>query len=154
MKFSTREDIEAPIDAVFAAVTDFEHFERQAMRRGAEVVRLDSLAAPAVGMSWRSRVRIRGRLREIDSRLSEFEPERSLALASTSGGVESLFAVELLSLSRSRTRIRVTLDLRPTTFSARLFVQSLKLAKVSLSKRFEDRISEFATEVRRRQSPV
>ena len=34
MKLSTREDIAASIDAVFAELTDFDGFERAALRRG------------------------------------------------------------------------------------------------------------------------
>ena len=52
MKFSTNEDVEAPIDAVFEMLCDFESFERAAMRRGAEVQRVDQLVAPGVGMIW------------------------------------------------------------------------------------------------------
>ena len=41
MKFSTREDIEAPVDHVFAEVSDFAGFERRALRHGADITRLD-----------------------------------------------------------------------------------------------------------------
>ena len=37
MKFSSREDLDAPIDYVWQQVTDFVAFERQAMRRGADL---------------------------------------------------------------------------------------------------------------------
>ena len=40
MKFSTKEDIDAPIDAVFDMLCEFDQFERAAMRRGAEVLSL------------------------------------------------------------------------------------------------------------------
>ena len=55
MKFSTREDIEAPIEHVWAQISNFDAFERQALRRGAEIARSDSQGAP--GLTWRAPLR-------------------------------------------------------------------------------------------------
>ena len=52
MKFSTKEDIEAPIEDAFALFVDFDQFERSALRRGGQVRRTDSLKSKGVGMSW------------------------------------------------------------------------------------------------------
>ena len=43
MKFSAREDIDGAIEDVFRFLTDFEAFERQAIRRNVDVQRTDSL---------------------------------------------------------------------------------------------------------------
>lgn len=45
--------------------------------------------------------------------------------------------VGLVALLKTRTRILVSLDLRPTTLSSRLLVQSLKLAKDKLTNRLK-----------------
>jgi hypothetical protein len=47
MRITVREDMALPAGQVFAAVTDTGGFERRALRRGAEVRRLDGL--PALG---------------------------------------------------------------------------------------------------------
>lgn len=52
MKFSTREDIDLPIDQVFAQVSDLDQFERAALRRGVKIRRMDDSAQPKVGMAW------------------------------------------------------------------------------------------------------
>ena len=38
----------------------------------------------------------------------------------------------------------VALDMKPLNLSARLLIQSLKLAKSSLTKKFKDRVADYA----------
>lgn len=144
MKFSAREDIAAPIDQVFAALCEFETFERQAMRRGADVQRVDTRSEPGVGMKWKTRFSMRGRPREMDVELVRFDAPNEMQFRAVSPGIEAMFSVELLALSRSRTRMAIGLDLSPLNLSARLLVQSLKLAKTTLTKRFKLRVADYS----------
>lgn len=144
MKFSAREDVAAPIDKLFSALSDFEGFERQAMRRGADVQRIDPLTQPGVGMRWKTAFTMRGRRREMTLELVRYDVPNEMRFDLVSQGVTGTFAIELLALSRSRTRMSLALDIAPQTLSARLFVQSLKLAKSSLDKRFKLRVADYA----------
>lgn len=109
MKFSTREDVEVPIDQAFALICDFDAYERSAMRRGAEVRRVDDLSKPGVGMKWAASFKMRGKKRNLELEMTRFD--------------------------------------QPTNLSARLLVQSLKLAKNSLTKRYKLRVAEFAKNI-------
>jgi len=144
MKFSTNEDIEAPIDEVFEMFCDFESFERSAMRRGADVQRTDRMTVPGVGMTWRAAFELRGKPRKIDLEMVTFDRPHEIVLESTSPGMVSRTSFELIALSRNSTRIRVELEVKPLNLSARLLVQSLKLAKNSLTKKFKLRVAEHA----------
>lgn len=144
MKFSAREDISAPIDQVFDALCDFEGFERQAMRRGIEIQRVDKLTKPGVGMCWDIAFVMRGRPREVRLELTKFESPNEMVFDGKSSGIDADFTIELLALSRSRTRMAIALDITPLNLSARLLVQSLKLAKSNLTKRFKLRIADYA----------
>ncbi|MDF3416284.1 SRPBCC family protein [Sulfitobacter sp. M57] len=143
MKFSTNEDIEAPAEAVFEMLCDFEGFERSAMRRGAEVQRLDQLQKPGVGMMWQATFALRGKQRQMDVEMVTFERPNEIVLESTSPGLLATTGFELIALSRSSTRVKVELEIKPLNLSARLLVQSLKLAKTSLTKKFKQRVSEY-----------
>lgn len=143
MKFSTKEDIDAPIETVFTMLCDFEMFERAAMRRGAEVQRMDTQTAPGVGMGWRSVFSLRGKRREVEIEMITFDKPNEMAFEARSQGLLSLMSVELVALSKNRTRIMTSLDIKPLNLSARLLVQSLKLAKTSLTKKYKLRVAEF-----------
>lgn len=147
MKFTAKEDIEAPVEQVFALVSDFEGFERAARRRGAEVQRTDSLRIPAIGMTWSASFIARGRQRQLNIEMTEYEPPQVMRFHSLAQGLEADMKVELVALSRGRTRLSVDLDLKPKSISARLLVQSLKLAKANLNKKFHLRMADYARDL-------
>ena len=145
MKLSTREDIEACIDTVYSAVTDFDGFERQLLRRGVDVTRDETQPVDVPGVKWNARFKWRGRAQDLDAELVSIDAHQGYAIESRASGIVCMSVVDLVPLSKSRTRLFVSLDLRPTTLSSRLFVQTLKLAKGSLGRKFKARVSEFAS---------
>ncbi len=150
MRFATREDIAAPIEVVFGAVSDFNGFERAAMRRGADVVRLDEMKSPGKGMIWLAQFSFRNRQRNAKLRLVEYDPSNGLELYTRSSGIEASLLIDLVALSRNRTRMNLSLDLKPKTIPGRLMVQSLRMAKANLNKRFRMRVANFAEGVEER----
>lgn len=150
MQFSGKEDIEAPIERVFEEITDFQTFERSALRRGADVKRTDSLRAPGVGMSWHAAFKLRGKQRKVDVSVADYDPPNGITLGLMSASIEGQMIAELVALSRGRTRMTVTLVLQPRSLAARLMMQSLRLARGNLTKRFKVRLAEYAMDVEER----
>ncbi len=144
MKFSSKEDIETPIDRVFEQLTNFEIFERAAIRRGVEIERERDTAQPVVGMAWKARFEMRGRSREARVELMHLDRPNTMRFDAIGKGVDGSFFIDLLPLSPRSTRISVVLDIEPKTLSARLLIQSMKLAKTNLTKRFRKKVREFA----------
>lgn len=147
MKFSTREDIEAPMDHVFRMVSDFDGFERSALRRGVEVRRRDQLVQPNAELGWDVGFKFRNKKRQISGELVSYDPPNGLIFVTTGTGMTADVVVELLPLSRGRTRLSFSIDLRPSSIGGRLTIQSLKLAKSNLTRRFRNRVAGFATQV-------
>ena len=139
MQFTGREDIEAPIERVFE--------ERSALRRGADVRRTDKLKVPGVGMSWHAVFKLRGKQRKVDVSVVDYDPPNGIKLGLISPSIEGQMIAELVALSRGRTRMTVTLVLQPRTLAARLMMQSLRLARNNLTKRFKVRLAEYAAEI-------
>jgi len=147
MRLSAREDIAAPIEEVFAAVTDIAVIERQALRRGFDVMRLDGSGPPGVGTRWEVAFIYRGRPRIAITEIIGWDPGQQLLFVTESDGLRGHGEVDLTRLARSRTRLHFALTVRPETFRARLLVQSLKLAKSGLSQGFRDRVAKLARQI-------
>jgi hypothetical protein len=150
MKLSTRQDIAAPIDFVFQRATDFDAHGRQVMRRGIEIERADNLVQPGPGMCWNLAFTYRGKPRKMFGELVKLESPESFQIESQTLGIEALFTAEFMALSRGRTRLIAGLQLTPKALSARLLIQSLKLAKSKLDQGFSQRVAHFARDTQDR----
>ena len=150
MRFTTKQDIEAPVAFVFKTLADFDVWERAAMRRGAEIERTDTLTQAGAGMSWTSRFSYRGRARAVDLRLVTFDAPAQLAFAGQSAAVEGTAAVDMMEMSSRRTRIHVVAEVTPRTLAARLFLQSLRLARARVDRKFEQRVAQLAADIEHR----
>lgn len=152
MEFTTRQDIDAPIAFVFDEVTNFSSFERQALRQGAEVKRRDSLKQAGVGIGWDVTFSFRGKDRKISAQITEFDRPDSYRVQSVASSIETDLLVDLLPLSKGRTRLSVTMTLSAKNLGAKLMLQSLKVAKGNLNNRFRRRIEKFAADVAERHA--
>ena len=144
MEFHSKEDIEAPIAEVFGAISDFELLERSALRRGIEVQRIGDTAHPENGLTWDLSFHFRSKQRDIRMTLDSYTPVTGLALTGGGSGIDGKMEIELLALSPQRTRMSVTLKLSATSLTGRLLVQSLKLARGNLTRRFKLRLADYA----------
>jgi uncharacterized protein YndB with AHSA1/START domain len=144
MHFSTYNDVQAPIDWVFRQFTDFSTFERQALRRGAAIRRLNPDQTEALGAAWDVRFQFRGKDRQMRAEISRFDPPNGLTMTATSPNLGGMCTVDLVALSRTITRMTIRTDITANSLSARLLLQSLRLAKAALNKRYETTIATFA----------
>ena len=154
MKFVAHEDVEAPIEFVFDQVSDFAAIERSVLRRGAEVQRVDDLEERRPGMQWDVAFDLRGKRREMQLELTELDRPNGMVIASRSPNMAGQMVLDLVALSRSRTRINTEIDVSPKTLAAKLLVQSMKLAKGNLTKRFRQRVAEYAKDLEDRYKDV
>ena len=155
MKLSTRQDIEVPLARVFEDFADVEAWERAALRRGADITRTDSLGTIAPGMVWHAIFDYRGKPRDMVVTLAEIDAPYRLVFGGTSSSVDGTLTVEFLELGARRTRVMIGTEIKPRTLSARLFVQSLKLAKTKVRTRFEARVAKLCADIedRHRAAP-
>ncbi|MDZ4393569.1 SRPBCC family protein [Cypionkella sp.] len=154
MRFATKQDIEAPIADVFQILTDFETWERAAMRRGAEVARTDKLRSTAAGMRWSARFSYRSKPRSMELELTQIEVPTLLRFAAIAPSVEGVASVELMELGGKRTRLHLVLDVTPRSLTARLFLQSLRLARARIDRKFDQRTAQLAGEIEARYRAV
>lgn len=150
MKLSTQEDTDVPIAEVFKMLCDFEHYEKTAQRRGADVTRVGGWSEPARGNTWSARIDLNGKARQFELELSRFEPPQEMVFDMTSKGLSGVLGLELIALSRTRTRLVVGFELRPVSLQARLLVQSMKLGKSTLTSKYKQRVAGYVAEMQER----
>ena len=143
MKFSTRQDADLPAEALFRAVSNFDDIGRMLTRRGAVVRRLDALSEPGTGMNWQISFDWRGRQRDVAVELARFDPPEMLILQGQSDLFDLTIQMTVLALSRNKSRLIFETDVLPRGMKARLLLQTAKLGKSQLDRKFAKRIGDF-----------
>lgn len=147
MKFSSRTEIDAPPQDVFARLSDFDRIEAMARERDVTVERLDDLSNGPSGARWQIVFDYRGKNRTCEADIAAFVQNEQIAARGQMEGLTVFGNVELVEYEAGKTRMFCTVDLKPTTMRARLLVQSLKLAKSALDKRFAKRLTQFGKRI-------
>lgn len=148
MHIHTRADIEAPQDFVFRHITDFDHFERAAMRRGARVSRVQDGGGP--GTAWDIAFHFRGRDYDVRTTVTGMDPPEALRLDSLARGLTGVTRAELVPLSPRATRLSLDLEIGAAGMAGRLLLQPVKLVKGRIEERIAARVGAWAEEVGRR----
>jgi len=147
MQFTSVQDINAPLEFVFLQLSDFESYEAYAMRIGAQIERRDELTTTKAGMIWNFVGELRGKMRDIDIELTTFSRPSDLAFHCTSSGIKADIKIRAMPLTKKQTRIKIATDIRPRSIPARLIMQSARLAKNSLNRKYNHRIWEYASHI-------
>ncbi|PYE83959.1 SRPBCC family protein [Pseudoroseicyclus aestuarii] len=146
MKFAAKTEIAAPQQFAFDQLSDFARFEEAIRARGAQLQRQPAEQG-LLGTRWDGEVAFRGRHREVGAELTQWDPPAGYGLSVDSGGFVGDFVLALRPLDAARCALSVELVLEPTSMSARLMLQSLKLARGNLERRFSDRVQAQGQEI-------
>lgn len=145
MKFTTRKDANIPAERLFEAVNDFDRLERIIRRRKAQITRIDpetdEVTAWNVAFDWR------GRRRELRFAVTEQTPHETLRLEGAIEAFDLAMTITFVALTTLRSRVIAEVEARPRTMKARLIMQTAKLSKGKLDKRYAQNIAAFVDQL-------
>jgi len=149
MKLTAKSDLDTPVGFVFETLTDFPHWEREGVRRGIDIERAPGPVA-GVGAGWKISGRYRGKQRKLQLRIVRLVPDQQIEYAIDSPSVEGSVVLETTALSARRSRVRMVIDVKPKTLAARLFLNTLRLAKGRVESRLDSRLEKLGVYVKLR----
>lgn len=145
MKFSTRVDAEKYALETFDTVNDFDRLEELLIARGASVARVDNAESGKVGTAWDIVFDWRGKERELRLEVTRFDRPERVTMKGQSESLDITIDTTVIALSDSRSRVVYELEFRPRNMRAMLMLQTAKLGKPRLDRRFERRIRDLVT---------
>ncbi|MCU0826317.1 MAG: SRPBCC family protein [Tabrizicola sp.] len=147
MKLTSKIDLEVPARFVYDILADHDAWEREALQRGVEIERPVDMPTSGVGASWKLRFRFRGKSRKVLVRIEEMQPESRMALSFEGQALAGESEMDIIALSPRRTRLRTAVTVRPKTLAARLFLNTLRLAKRRVQGRLDRRLGQLGARI-------
>lgn len=137
MKFKVSEDVDAPQAMVWDQFTDFSGLEQDVRGRGATLTRLGNWTQSTQGAEWRGEVTVRGKSRPISAKITQMVAPELCVIDSRIGGMKCHQELSFVPLSPVITRVGLVLELSADTLTARLLLQTLKLARGRVLQRLQ-----------------
>ena len=150
MKLTAKTDLEVPAAFVFATLVDHPSWERDAVRNGAEIERPPGSPVTGLGAAWRVRGQFRGKARKVLLTVTELVENQRVVLTLDGPTIEGSARFEVMVLSPRRSRLRVDVEFKPKTLSARLFINTMRLAKGRVQAKFETRLGQIGERIKDR----
>ncbi|MES2541307.1 MAG: hypothetical protein V4720_14705 [Pseudomonadota bacterium] len=150
MKLTAKTDMEVPAAFLFASLVDHATWEREAVRNGAEVERPPGSPATGPGAEWRIRGHFRGKPRKVLLKIAEMVENQLVVLSLDGPSIEGSARFEVMVLSPRRSRLRVDVEFKPKTLAARLFINTMRLAKGRVQAKFETRLGQMGARIKDR----
>jgi hypothetical protein len=141
MKFKVSEDVDAPLAMVWSRFTDFSGFEDDARGRGAVITRVGNWTETVEGVEWRGEVTVRGKNRAVAAKVTRLVPNELCLVESRIGGMDCYYEMTFVPLAAGVTRVALILDLSADTLTARLILQTMKLARGRVLQRLQGMIA-------------
>lgn len=148
MKFSTRVDTDKSSAELFDIISDFVRSERALVARGAQVRRIDPSQEPGTGLGWMIDFNWRGQRRNVRLDVTRFDRPSHITLDGHSDQFDLSINLTVVALSRVKSRLLFETEVRPRNMRARLLLQTAKLGKAQLDRKYDQRIADFLTHLR------
>lgn len=148
MKFSTRVDTDRSSAELFDIISDFSRSELALKARGAQVRRIDPAQDPGTGLGWTVDFNWRGQRRRVRLDVTRFDRPSHITLDGQSDQFDLSITMTVVALSRVRSRLLFETEIRPRNMRARLLLQTAKLGKSQLDRKYDQRIVDFLTHLR------
>ena len=143
MKFSTRCDTELAAAALFDRISDFDRSEKILQRRGVAVRRLEAGQMQGAGRGWHLGFDWRGQRRDVQLHLTQLDRPERIGLSGGSENYDIAVNMSVVALGRHRSRLIFETDIRPLNMRARLMLQTAKLGKAQLQRKYCERIRNY-----------
>lgn len=143
MNLVTREEIDAPRETVWKALTRFDRFERQLRKRDIPIEKEIVDGDPR----WTVQPTIAGTARTVVVTLDELEPPERLHALATGSGLAGAMKVTLEALDEERTAMTVSVSLRGTSLAGKAIVGGLRVGQGKIEERFVNRVRKMIHDI-------
>lgn len=147
MKFSSTEDIDAPIDAVFGLLGQFDFIEQMLVDRGARVQRGKDTPQQGLGTTWDACFVFQDKERNFAVEVIRFDAPTDIGFDIASRSIAGRATCVLVVQPQDRTRLHIQIEVEARTLTSKLLIQSMKLTKGTLDQKFDARIAGLAKDI-------